>query len=90
MSEGNRITFPIPALTPIAEDASTDKIAEKNRQHPLLRQYHANYQTCEICLKTLLLDTLPEIFLEEKKDETLRFGDKTTLVLLTHLRVTYG
>ena len=70
--------------------AITDEIFEKNHHHPLIRKDHANYQTCERCLKTLLLDAIPGIFLEKQKNETLGFEDKTTLVLLTHLWDTYG
>ena len=82
---------PNPGLNPTHQrGASAEEIRERNRQHPLLRQDHANYQTCERCLKTLLLDAVPAIFLEEQRNETLGFGDKTTLVLLTHLWSTYG
>ena len=87
-------TFPTranPGRTPAhSRGASSNDISEKNWHHPLLCQYHANYQTCGRCLETILLDYLPEIFLEEQKDETLGFGDKTTLVLLTYMWVTYG
>ena len=72
-------------LTPVhSRGASTEEISEKPAASPP-RQDHTNYQTCERCLKTSLLDYIPKIFLEEQKDDTLGLGDKTTLVFLTHL-----
>ena len=69
--------------------APVDEMVEKNRYHPLLRQDHANYQTYERYLKTLIIDSIPDIFLEEQKHETLVIGDKTNLVLLIHMLATY-
>ena len=83
------VTFSPPLNTGLTTNhprgATADEISERNRQYPLLRQDHTNYQICERCLKTLLLDAVPGIFLDEQCNETLGFGDKTTLVLLTHL-----
>ena len=70
--------------------ASAKEIYEKNRNRLLLCQYHANYQTCERYLKTIFLDSIPEILPEEQKYEPLGFGDKTIFVLITQLWVTYG
>ena len=43
-----------------------------------------------MCLKTLFLGTVFGIFLEEQKHKKLGYGDKTSLVLLTHILDTYG
>ena len=64
---------------------SADEISRKTQKDLLLRQDHTNLQNYESFLKTLILDSISEILLEEQKDETLRFGDKNNIILIIHL-----
>ena len=86
--------FPPPAnpgLVPTyARNASAEAIAETNSQHKLEREDFSLYWQVERELRASLVIALPHLFIEALYDETLGWGNTTTLQLLTHLHSTYG
>ena len=86
--------FPAPAnpgLNPvIAANPTGPQISEANRVHLLQRSHYDTYHAADKSLRKLVLDAVPNIYLDAVKHDTLGFGQCTTLVLMDHLWDTYG
>ena len=88
----NAFTSPVnPGLNPTYEaTATSDTIRETNHRHIICRVHYETYHIADKVLRKILLDAVPEIYLEAIKYNTLGFGRCTALDILDHLWDTYG
>ena len=83
--------FVNPGLNPTYQaTASSCTIREVNRKHIICWVHYETYHAADKALHKLLLDTVPEIYLDAITHDTLDFGKCTSLDIIYHLWDTYG
>ena len=80
-----------PGLNPIYEaNTISDTLCEVNLRHIIHQVHYEMYHMAYKALRKLLLDAVPEIYLDFIKHDTLGFGRCTSLDILDHLWDIYG
>lgn len=80
-----------PGPSPVHPAGATGPvITENNRQYAANLKEFAIFTAVEANLKKLLIQAVPNVYIDELNDEVLGFANTTTLALLTHLTSTYG
>ena len=86
--------FPIPetlGLNPMhIDNVNPDQIREANRLHLFIHQLYNTYNTVDKAFRYLLLASIPPIYLEIIKHDTLELGHYTALIILDHILDIYG
>jgi hypothetical protein len=70
--------------------ATQAQITETNRQYSANLKEFSTYIAVEANLKKLLIQAVPNVFIDELNNELFGYANTTTLALLTHLTTTYG
>ena len=70
--------------------ASSNTIREVNRRNIIHLLHYQTYYAADKALRKILLDTVPEIYLDAIKHNTLGFRNYTSLDIPYHLLDTYS
>ena len=80
-----------PGLNPTIEqnNPTAQQIAEANCQHLLLCSHYDTYHAADKSIRKLVLEAVPNIYLDTIKNDTLGYGQHTTIDIMDHLWDTY-
>ena len=70
--------------------ATPIQINAANCQHLLIRTHYDTYHAVDKALRKLILEALPNIYIDAIKHDTLGCGQATALIIMDHIWDTYG